>query len=105
DFGRAIAFHAAAVLVFCAVGAVLVAALPRAFGIAWALLAVAFLFDMFGPLFDPPEAALAASPFRAASGALSADADPMPVTICAAVAAVLFAAASIAFRRRDLRAG
>ena len=105
DFGRAIAFHAAAVLVFCSVGAALVAALPRALGIAWALLAVAFLFDMFGPLFDLPDATLAASPFRAASGALSADADPVPVTICAAVAAVLFAAASIAFRRRDLRAG
>jgi len=105
DFARAVAFHAAAVLVFCAVSAVLVAAFPRAFGIAWALLAVAFLFDMFGPLFDLPDAVLSASPFRAASGALSSDADPLPVAICATVAVVLFAIGLIAFRRRDLRAG
>ena len=68
----------------------------------WALLVASILVGLYGPLFDLPAAVLDAAPFGLVPDVPGAALDVAPLAAMTALAVALTAAASAAFRRRDL---
>lgn len=89
---------------FAAVTAALVVALPRAAVVlAWALLAVAAVVALFGPLFGLSASLVDASPFAAAPVPSGNGVDPRGVAVLVVVAASAALIALAGMRRRELR--
>ncbi|WP_298454924.1 ABC transporter permease [uncultured Cellulomonas sp.] len=70
--------------------------------VPWALLALAFVVGVFGPLLDLPDAVAAVDPFHAVPRLPVEEASAGPLLALAAVGAALWALAFAGFRRRDL---
>lgn len=77
---------------------------PRAIGLAWALLVYAIFIVYLGGLLDLPGWALDLSPYTHIPRMPVADFDATPLAILTAIAAALVAAGLIGFRRRDVEA-
>jgi ABC-2 type transport system permease protein len=92
-----------AALLFLALGALSFAALPRASaGIAYGLVSVAFVWELFGSLLGAPTWTLSLSPFHQVG---LVPAEPFKATaavIMLALAALAALGALVAFKRRDL---
>lgn len=96
---------APAALVFVAVTALLVAAVPRlAVALGWGLLVIGFVLGQFGELLQVPEWVQAVSPFFYTSAAPVVDVDLVAVAGLLGVTGALLAAALVALGRRDLTA-
>ncbi|HEX5542546.1 MAG TPA: ABC transporter permease [Micromonospora sp.] len=78
--------------------------LPRAIGLAWALLIWAVLMIYFGGLLDLPQWMLNLSPYMHIPRMPAEDFTAIPLAILMLLAAVLVAAGLAGFRRRDLTA-
>ncbi|EIC09404.1 exporter of polyketide antibiotics [Microbacterium laevaniformans OR221] len=88
---------------FAAWAAVLVVALPRtAIALAWALVAVAAVIALFGPLFGLSTAVVNASPFASGPVPTGEGVDPRGIVPLLVVAAVGVAAALGGMHRREL---
>lgn len=88
---------------FAAWAAVLVVALPRtAIALAWALVAVAAVIALFGPLFGLSTAVVNASPFASGPVPTGEGVDPRGIVPLLVVAAVGVAAALGGIHRREL---
>jgi ABC-2 type transport system permease protein len=97
--------HVPAALVFVAVTAVVLAALPAATTLlGWGLLTVGLVFGQLGDLLRLPEWLQAASPFYHSSAMPLEQFDAGAAGILLVVTAVLTGAATVLYRRRDLRA-
>ncbi|MFC0674625.1 ABC transporter permease [Brachybacterium hainanense] len=92
-----------ATLAFAAFGAALVGWAPRGASLAWALLAVTLVLEMFGPMLDAPEALRELSVLHHVPDVYSGDAEPLPVVILAIAVGALLLAALIGFRRRGVQ--
>ncbi|ROS78931.1 ABC transporter permease [Cellulomonas sp. PhB143] len=105
--GRLVLAHLAyvpAIAVLAGVAVALQGALGRFAGLAWALLAYAFVVGLFGALLDLPGWALDLSPYENVPTVADADPDATPLAVLAVVALVLVTAGFAGFRRRDLAA-
>jgi len=88
---------------FAAWAAVLVVALPRtAIALAWALVAIAAVIALFGPLFGLSTAVVNASPFASGPVPTGEGVDPRGIVPLLVVAAVGVAAALGGMHRREL---
>lgn len=76
--------------------------LPRAIGVAWALLGFGVFVGTFGPVLDLPQAVLDLSPFEHPAEIPADDVAIVPLVILTAVAAALVAAGLVGFGRRDI---
>lgn len=76
--------------------------LPRATGVAWAMVGYVFLVGMFADLFDLPEWARKISPFWWVGNPALEDVEASHLWGLGAVAAGLFVLAFVGFRRRDV---
>lgn len=94
--------YVAPVFLCAAVAWLLLALVPRAAALAWAVLAWAFVVMMFGPLWSIPDALQRLSPFDALASAPAEPVAALPILTVAVVAAAVTAAAFGAFRRRDI---
>ena len=94
--------HIPAVLVFLAMTAALFGGAPRWTGMAWLLVAFAFIVGMFGGLLDVPDGVQALSPLHAVSTAFTDGVDGGAVAVLCVVAAVLLVAAFAGFRHRQI---
>ncbi|MBN1174686.1 MAG: ABC transporter permease [Micromonosporaceae bacterium] len=77
--------------------------LPRATGLAWAVLGYAVFIVYFGGLLQLPAWTLNLSPYHHVPMMPVADFEPLPLVILAVIAAGLVAVGLVGFRRRDLR--
>ncbi|MVU78341.1 hypothetical protein GPX89_13935 [Nocardia sp. ET3-3] len=84
--------------------ALALAVVPRAVSFVHALVVAAYLWDTLGTTLKLPEWALRPSPFHALARIPVQPFAPTPAATVAVVAAALFTAALIVFRRRDLAA-
>ncbi|GHC99678.1 ABC transporter permease [Zhihengliuella salsuginis] len=103
----ALAALAYAPLLACwAAAAMLLYGAGRGSAVLWVALIAAFVIGMYGRLLDVPQAVQDAEPFSMvdAMALVGGDGDWTPLWVAGIVAAVLSAAAMIAFRRRDLAA-
>jgi ABC-2 type transport system permease protein len=75
---------------------------PRAIGLAWALLAYAILMVYLGGLLQLPQWALDLSPYTHIPRMPAAEFTALPLVILTVLAAVLVAAGLAGFRRRNL---
>jgi ABC-2 type transport system permease protein len=88
---------------FLGVGAVLVAALPRlGVGVAYALVSVAFVWELFGALLGAPSWLLGVSPFHQIALVPAAPFRAGPAAAMLGIGAEAAAAALVRFRSRDL---
>lgn len=91
-----------AVLVVIGLAAVLFGLKPTASTWAWAIVAYAFFFGMFGGLLDLPNIFADLSPFGHTTAMPLSSIEILPLVVLTALAAALTVAGSINFRRRDL---
>lgn len=92
-----------ATALFLALGALAFAAVPRAAaGIAYGLVAVAFVWELFGALLGAPTWTLKLSPFHAIGLVPAQPFDTVGAVVMVAIAAAATAGALAVFRRRDL---
>lgn len=92
-----------ATALFLALGALAFAAVPRAAaGIAYGLVAVAFVWELFGALLGAPTWTLKLSPFHAIGPVPAQPFDTVGAVVMVAIAAAATAGALAVFRRRDL---
>ncbi|AEG43022.1 ABC transporter permease [Isoptericola variabilis] len=91
-----------ALLVYLGLAAALFAWLPKASGVAWALLAYTFVVGLFGGLFELPDWALRLSPFDWVPAPFVDDVAAGDTLVLWGIAAVLLALAFVGFRRRDV---
>jgi ABC-2 type transport system permease protein len=90
-------------LLFLALGALAFALLPRASaGIAYGLVGVAFVWEMFGALLEVPGWLLALSPFHDIGLVPGEPFDATSAVVMLAIAALAAVAALWVFERRDL---
>jgi ABC-2 type transport system permease protein len=90
-------------LLFLGLGAAAFAAVPRATGaVAYGLVVVAFLWDLFGALLGLPHWLLDVSPFRHVGLVPAQPFDAVAAAVMLATAAVAALASLVLFRRRDL---
>lgn len=95
--------QAVAASVFLSVTALVFVVAPRlTIPLGWALVLVALLLGLFGPLFDLPDALANLSPFTAAPTLDGGDLDPKGLWWLLAATGVLGAAALVFMRRRQL---
>jgi ABC-2 type transport system permease protein len=95
-----------AALLFLALGALALALAPRASAaIAYGLVGLAFMWELFGSLLEVPDWLLALSPFHDIGLVPGESFDAVGAVAMLALAAVACAAALALFRRRDLAAG
>jgi ABC-2 type transport system permease protein len=78
--------------------------LPRAIGLAWALLVWATVMIYFGGLLRLPQWMINLSPYMHIPRMPAADFTALPLVILTLVAAALVTAGLLGFRRRDLEA-
>jgi len=101
----AVAVHLPAGLVFVAATAVAFAWLPRATAaLGWGLFVVGLIVGQLGGLVGLPQWVQDASPFRHVPAVPLEEVDPAPIFVFVGIALVLFIAATIGLRRRDIRA-
>ncbi|WP_406054552.1 ABC transporter permease [Kribbella sp. NBC_00889] len=91
-----------AVLVVIAVAAALFGLRPGASTWAWFVVAYAFVFGFFGALLDLPDAFANLSPFGHTTAMPLSSIEAVPLILLTIIAAVLTAAGTTTFRRRDL---
>jgi ABC-2 type transport system permease protein len=91
-----------ALAVLLGLAAALYGWLPRATGVAWAMVGYVFLVGMFADLFDLPEWARKISPFWWVGNPALEDVEASHLWGLGAVAAGLFVLAFVGFRRRDV---
>jgi ABC-2 type transport system permease protein len=92
--------------VFTGIAALVFALLPRAtIGTGWALVGVATVLGLFGPLFGMPDWATQASPFAVTPVVSNGDVDARGLWWLVVVAAGSLAAALSFMRRRELASG
>ncbi len=102
----AVLAYAPGLAVYLGLTAALYAWWPRAAGVVpWVLLAFGFVVGVFGPLLDLPAAVTAVDPFDAVPRVPLEDVTAGPVLILSAIAAALWTAAFLGFRRRDVPVG
>ena len=101
---EAMAAYLPATLVLIGLGAAAVGFLPRRATWAWAVLAVAFVVEMFGPLLDLPAWAMRISPFQSVPQLPADPFELLPVVALTAAGAALIAASALRYRHRDLPA-
>ncbi|WP_324651225.1 ABC transporter permease [Georgenia sp. H159] len=94
--------HTPVVWFFLGLAAVLYGLAPRAVGLVWAVYAFGVLMSLFGPMLEPPQAALDASPFLHIGQHPAEEISWVAATLLTAVAVALVAGGAAAFRRRDL---
>jgi ABC-2 type transport system permease protein len=94
--------HLPAVLVLGGTAALLVALVPRAAALAWAVVTWTLLLGLFGGLLGLPESVLKTSPFGWTPVIPAEPFQPAPVVVLTLVAGLLGLAAVLAFRRRDV---
>lgn len=92
-------------LVLCFAGAALLAyGLHSGSWWVWILLIASLLVGLYGPVLNLPDVLLDAEPFGLVPEVPAAELDPLPLVWMSAVALLLIAAGTVAFRRRDLDA-
>lgn len=101
-YSAALAAYTPAVLAFLALTAALFGWAPRLTGLAWLLVAFAFIVGMFGGLLDLPEGVQALSPLHAASTVFTDGVDGPAITVLSVVVVALTAAGFLGFRRRQI---
>ena len=84
-------------MVFC-----LVAWWPRRAMLAWGVVAVIVVIDLFGAVLDLPQWALNLSPFQHVPAAPAVPVEAAPVVVLLVVAALLTALGATGLRRRDI---
>jgi len=90
-------------LLFLSLAALAFAVVPRAStGIAYGLVLVAFLWELFGSLLDVPAWTLDLSPFHQIGLVPAESFETTAAVVMIAIAAVLTLAAIVSFERRDL---
>ena len=89
-------------LVVAGIAFCLVASWPRQALLAWSVVAVIVVIDMFGGLLDLPQWALNMSPFQHVPAVPAVPVVALPIVILLICSAVLVAAGSIGMRRRDI---
>jgi ABC-2 type transport system permease protein len=94
--------HVPALLVYLGFTAALFAWLPKASGVAWALLAYTFVIGLFGGLFELPDWAFRISPFDWVPTPFVDDVAAGDLLVLWGAAAVLLVIAFVGFRRRDV---
>lgn len=94
--------HAPVVWFFLGLAAALYGPVPRAVGLVWAVYAFGVLMSLFGPMLEPPQAALDASPFSHVGQHPAEDISWAAVALLTVLGTALAAAGAAAFRRRDL---
>ncbi|CAN5325373.1 exporter of polyketide antibiotics [soil metagenome] len=100
----AVAVHLPAGSVFVAATAVIVGWIPRATaGLGWGLLVVGLVVGQLGGLLGLPEWVQNASPFRHVPAVPLEDVDPAPIVLFLLISVVMFAAAVVGIRRRDIQ--
>ncbi|NUT34067.1 MAG: ABC transporter permease [Hamadaea sp.] len=75
---------------------------PKLLGLAWPLLVAFLLLGQLGPLLQLPQWAMDLSPFTHLPHLPGGDAEPLPLVLLTAVAALLVAAGMAGYRRRDI---
>ncbi|MFC7457467.1 ABC transporter permease [Brachybacterium sp. GCM10030267] len=101
----AFASHAPPIVLFAALSAALYAWVPRAAGLTWLLLAFVLVAQMFGTIFDFPDALLGISPFHWVSEPFVEDFEAGGALGVTAVVAILYLLALVGFRRREVQSG
>ena len=92
-----------AALLFLGIGALLVAAVPRVgVGAAYALVSVAFVWELFGAILKAPAWLLGASPFHQIGLVPAVPFRPVQALVMVAIGLLSAAAGLVGFRRRDL---
>lgn len=94
--------HTPVVWSFLGLAALLYGAAPRLVGLVWAVFAFGVLMSLFGPMLEPPQLALDASPFQHVGQHPAEEVSWTAVVLLTALAAALVAGGGAAFRRRDL---
>lgn len=94
--------HLPAVLALAAAVVLLVGWLPRAAGVVWALLGLAFVVGWLGSLIDPPQWVKDLSPFTHVPAVPAAEITATPLVVLMLLTVVAIAAGWVGFRRRDI---
>ena len=102
QYTEALVTYLPALLVYVGLVGALFAWTPRLTGLAWVLVAYAFVVGMFGDLFALPRWASRISPFAWVPAPFVDEAPAVDVAGLWAIATVLGALAFLGFRRRDL---
>ena len=102
DYAWAILAYTPAVLTFLTLTLALFVWAPACLGLSWALVAIAFVVGMFGPIFNLPSWVFSLSPLNAASTTFTEGADWPGVIVFGVIAALLAIAAFIGFGRREI---
>jgi ABC-2 type transport system permease protein len=99
----AVAVHLPAGLVFVAATVLAFGWVPRATAaLGWGLLVVGLVIGQLGGLLGLPEWAQDASPFHHVPAVPLEEVDPLPIVFFLSISLLMFVAASIGLRRRDL---
>jgi ABC-2 type transport system permease protein len=90
-------------VLFLGLGALLIAAFPRqGVGVAYALVGLAFFWELVGALLDAPDWLLGVSPFHQIGLIPAASFKAVPAVVMLVIGAIAAAAALVRFRTRDL---